>query len=78
VFKKVLAVSEETTRKRNEVIHSEACELISKAIQTCDEEARKKELAFPVSQAAKRAAEYCGKSETLIKEIRKKKTIRRK
>jgi hypothetical protein len=40
-------------------------------IQTCDEEARKKELVFPVSQATKRAAKYCGKSETLIKKIRK-------
>jgi hypothetical protein len=42
-----------------------------KVIQTCDEEAGKKELAFPVSQATKIAAEYCCKSETLIKKIRK-------
>jgi hypothetical protein len=66
-----MAVSEERTRKRNKVIHSEARELISRVIQTCNEEARKKELAFPVSQATKRAVEYCGKSKTLIKKIRK-------
>jgi hypothetical protein len=71
-----MAVSEERTRKRNEVIHSEASEHISKVIQTCDEEARMKELAFPVSQATKRAAEYCGKSETLIKKIRKERKTR--
>jgi hypothetical protein len=66
-----MAASEARTRRRNKVIHSEARELISKVIQTCDKEARKKELAFPVSQVTKRATEYCGKSETLIKKIRK-------
>jgi hypothetical protein len=57
-----MAGSEERTRKKNTVIHSEARELISKVIQTRDEEARKKELGFPVSQATTRAVEYCGKS----------------
>jgi hypothetical protein len=66
-----MAVSEERTRRRNKVIYSEARERTSKAIQTSDEEARKKGLALPVSQATKRAAEYCGKRETLIKKIRK-------
>jgi hypothetical protein len=66
-----MAVSEERTRRRNKVIHSEARERISKVIQTCDEEARKKEVTFPVSQATKRATEYCGKKETLVKKIRK-------
>jgi hypothetical protein len=66
-----MSVSEERTRKGNGVIHSEARELISKIIQTCDEEQGKKEVAFALSQSSKRAAEYCGKSETLIKVIRK-------
>jgi hypothetical protein len=51
-----MSVSEERTRKGNGVIHSEARELISMVIQTCNKEARKKELAFPLSQATKRAA----------------------
>jgi hypothetical protein len=50
-----MSVSEERTRKGNGVIHSEARELISNIIQSCDEEAREKELAFPLSQATKRA-----------------------
>jgi hypothetical protein len=66
-----MAVSEERTRKRTKVIYSEAREHISKVIQTCDEEAKKKELAFPVSQASRRAAEYCDRSGKLIKKIRK-------
>jgi hypothetical protein len=37
-----MPVSEEKTRKGNGVIHSEARELISKVIQSCEEEARKK------------------------------------
>jgi hypothetical protein len=45
-----MSVSQERIRKGNGVIHSEPRELISKAIQTCDEEAREKELAFPLSQ----------------------------
>jgi hypothetical protein len=49
-------VSEERTRKGNGVTHIEARELIRKVIQTCDGEAREKELAFPVSRATKRAA----------------------
>jgi hypothetical protein len=52
-----MSVSEERTRKGNGVIHSEARELIiNKVIQTCDKEARTKELAFPLSQSTKRAA----------------------
>jgi hypothetical protein len=51
-----MSVSEERTRKGNVIIHCEARELISKLIQTCDEEAREKELEFPLSQAIKRAA----------------------
>jgi hypothetical protein len=66
-----MAVSEERTRKRNKVIHSEVRELISKVIQNSDKEARKKEPAFPASHVTKKAAEYCGKSETMIKKIRK-------
>jgi hypothetical protein len=45
-----MSVSEERTREGNRVIHSEAREVIGKVIQTCDEEARKKELAFPLRQ----------------------------
>lgn len=52
-------------------VHSKYQELINNVIQTCDEEERKKELAFPVSQTTKQAAECCGKSETLMKKIRK-------
>jgi epoxyqueuosine reductase QueG len=55
VFQSAMSVSEYRTRKGNGVIHSEARELISKVIQTCDEEAKEKELAFPLSQATKRA-----------------------
>jgi hypothetical protein len=51
-----MSVSEERTRQRNGVIHSEARELISKVIQTCDEEAREEELAFLLSQSSKRPA----------------------
>jgi hypothetical protein len=57
-----MAVSEERTRKRNKVIHSEARELISKVIQTCDEEARKKEVAFPVSRLPKEYLNIVGKA----------------
>jgi hypothetical protein len=67
-----MAVSEDRTRKRNTVIHSEVRELISKAIQTCDEEASKKELEFPVSQARREQKENLEKSylRPVRKEIR--------
>jgi hypothetical protein len=51
-----MSVSDERTREGNRVIHSEARELISKVIQTCDEEAREKELASPLSQSTERTA----------------------
>jgi hypothetical protein len=51
-----MSVSEERRRKGNGVFHSEARDPISNVIQTCDEEAREKELAFPLSQSTKRAA----------------------
>jgi hypothetical protein len=51
-----MSVSEERTRKGNGGTHSETRELISKVIQTCDEEAREKELALPLSQTTERTA----------------------
>jgi hypothetical protein len=62
---------------KEKVIHSEAFKLNSSVIRTCDKEARKKKsIGIPLSEVIKRAAEYCGESETVIKKISKEHTIR--
>ncbi|PSN41320.1 hypothetical protein C0J52_20240 [Blattella germanica] len=60
-----------SSRKRSFVVHSEARQLISDITEKCDEEAKQISLRFPVKQATKRAADYCGKSENFIIKIRK-------
>ncbi|XP_039285343.1 uncharacterized protein LOC120351576 [Nilaparvata lugens] len=61
----------ENSRKKSFVVHSEARTLIGNIIRKCDEEALENSSKFLVKQATKRAAYYTGKSESLIKRIRR-------
>jgi hypothetical protein len=55
-FSKLCLSQKRGQERETGVIQSEARELISKVIQTCDEVAREKELAFPLSLATEGAA----------------------
>ncbi|XP_039297551.1 uncharacterized protein LOC120354445 [Nilaparvata lugens] len=54
--------------KSGQTLHSEVRNIIRHVIEKCDEE--KNSIPIPHSQATKRAANYCGVSERLIKKIR--------
>ena len=53
------------------MVHREARQLISSVVEKCDEESARNTSQFPLKQATKRAAYYCGKLENFIKRIRK-------
>lgn len=60
-----------SSKKKNFVVHSEARQIISRVTEKCDNESKSKALGYPISQATKRAADYCGKSENFIIKLRK-------
>ncbi|KDR09268.1 hypothetical protein L798_00934 [Zootermopsis nevadensis] len=60
-----------SVRKQGKTIHGEAREIISSVVKLCDEEARRKELKFPLTHATDRAGRYAGVPKALINKGRR-------
>jgi hypothetical protein len=60
-----------SVRKQGKTVHSEAREVTASVVKLCDEEARRKQLTFPLTRAIDRAARHMGVSAALIKKVRR-------
>jgi hypothetical protein len=60
-----------SVRKQGKTVHSEAREVTASVVKLCDEEARQKQLTFPLTRPTDKAARHTGASTALIKKVRR-------